>query len=64
MLFKLCSLLVVASARAAIPPPENENFESTEGLDLLWKLQADPANVAISSTQAELVGVEPESVEV
>lgn len=34
----------------------DENFETTEGLDLVWKLQADPANVAISSVGAELKG--------
>ena len=32
----------------------DENFERTEGLDLVWQLQADPANVAMSSVGAEL----------
>ena len=32
----------------------DENFERTEGLDLVWQLQADPANAAISSIGAEL----------
>jgi len=35
----------------------DENFETTEGLDLIWQLQADPANVAISSPGAELEGL-------
>jgi len=35
----------------------NENFETTEGLDLIWQLQGDPANVAISSPAAELEGL-------
>lgn len=36
---------------------ENENFETTEGLDLIWRLQADPANVALSSVGTELRGM-------
>ena len=36
---------------------EDENFERTEGLDLIWKLQADPANVVLSSVGAELKGM-------
>jgi len=36
---------------------EDENFERTEGLDLIWQLQADPANVAMSSVGAELKGM-------
>ena len=32
----------------------DENFERTEGLDLVWQLQSDPANVVISSVGAEL----------
>lgn len=32
----------------------DENFERTEGLDLVWQLQADPANVVTSSVSAEL----------
>lgn len=32
-------------------------FERTEGLDLIWKLQADPANVVLSSVKAELQGL-------
>ncbi|MFH1923986.1 MAG: hypothetical protein ABIP48_29380, partial [Planctomycetota bacterium] len=36
---------------------ENENFETTEGLDLIWRLQADPTNVALSSVGAELEGM-------
>ncbi len=35
----------------------NENFETTEGLDLIWQLQADPANVVLSSVGAELKGM-------
>jgi hypothetical protein len=35
----------------------DENFERTEGLDLIWKLQADPANVVLSSVTAELRGL-------
>ena len=35
---------------------EDENFETTEGLDLIWQLQADPANVVLSSVGAELEG--------
>jgi len=35
----------------------DENFETTEGLDLIWKLQADPANVVFSSPKAELHGL-------
>ena len=36
---------------------EDENFSRTEGLDLIWQLQADPANVVMSSVGAELVGM-------
>jgi hypothetical protein len=36
---------------------KDENFETTEGLDLIWQLQADPANIAISSVGAELKGM-------
>ena len=36
---------------------ENERFERTEGLDLVWKLQGDPQNIAISSVGAELEGL-------
>lgn len=32
-------------------------FVSTEGLDLIWQLQADPANVVLSSVTAELEGM-------
>ena len=32
----------------------DENFERTEGLDLVWQAQNNPANVAISSVGAEL----------
>ena len=32
----------------------DEDFERTEGLDLVWQLQGDPANVVISSVGAEL----------
>jgi len=38
-------------------PDADENFERTEGLDLIWKLQADPANVVLSSVTAELNGL-------
>lgn len=34
----------------------DRNFGVTEGLDLIWKLQADPRNVALQSPQAELQG--------
>ncbi|MBI3922184.1 MAG: PKD domain-containing protein [Armatimonadetes bacterium] len=34
----------------------DDHFGTTEGLDLVWKLQADPANVAISSVGGELKG--------
>lgn len=33
---------------------ENENFEVTEGLDLIWQLQADPNNIVLSSVEGEL----------
>lgn len=36
---------------------ENENFEVTEGLDLIWQLQANPANIVLSSVQGELQGM-------
>ena len=32
----------------------DENFERTEGLDLVWQAQGNPANVAISSVGGEL----------
>lgn len=32
----------------------DENFEVTEGLDLIWKLQADPANLCFRTPEAEL----------
>jgi len=32
----------------------DEHFLTTEGLDLIWKLQADPANVCLRSPDAEL----------
>lgn len=32
----------------------DENFLRTEGLDLIWKLQADPANICFRSPEAEL----------
>jgi hypothetical protein len=32
----------------------DENFLTTEGLDLIWKLQADPANVCFRSPDAQL----------
>ncbi|MEN6303053.1 MAG: hypothetical protein ABFD96_10040 [Armatimonadia bacterium] len=32
----------------------DENFEQTEGLDLIWKLQADKANVCFRSPDAQL----------
>jgi len=35
---------------------QDENFDRTEGLDLLWKLQADPENIVLSSVTAELEG--------
>lgn len=35
----------------------DEGFGVTEGLDLVWKLQADRANVAISSVGAELANM-------
>ncbi len=34
----------------------NENVETTEGLDLIWELQADPANVVFQTPDAELDG--------
>ncbi len=45
----LCSAIDVITA--------DENFERTEGLNLIWKLQADPANVVLSSVKAELQGL-------
>jgi hypothetical protein len=33
---------------------QDENFDRTEGLDLIWKLSADPENVVLSSVTAEL----------
>ena len=36
---------------------EDENFQTTEGLELIWDLQADPANLAISSVGAKLEGM-------
>lgn len=38
-------------------PDADENFERTEGLDLIWKLQADPANTVLSSVKADLQGL-------
>ena len=35
----------------------DENFRVTEGLDLIWQLQADPGNVVISPVTAELEGL-------
>jgi len=35
----------------------DENFERTEGLDLIWQLQGDPANVAFRSPKAKLHGM-------
>ncbi len=35
----------------------DENFATTEGLDLIWKLQADPHSIAIQSPTAELVNM-------
>ena len=32
----------------------DDNFLTTEGLDLIWKLQADPANLCFRSHEAEL----------
>jgi PcRGLX-like N-terminal RIFT barrel domain/PcRGLX-like protein central beta sandwich domain len=32
-------------------------FETTEGLELIWQLQADPANIVFSSVTAELEGM-------
>ena len=34
--------------------PFDENFEVTEGLDLIWELQADPANICFRTPDAEL----------
>lgn len=54
------ALFLIVPARA-LPAQDgitqDENFEVTEGLELVWKLQADPANVAISSVGAELEGM-------
>lgn len=36
----------------------NEGFERTEGLDLIWQLQADPANLVFSSVEAEREGMD------
>ena len=33
---------------------EDDNFERSEGLDLIWQLRADPGNIVISSVDAEL----------
>lgn len=35
---------------------QDENFDRTEGLDLIWALQADGANIVLSSVEGELEG--------
>jgi len=38
--------------------PLNENFETTEGLALLWELTAQPDNIVLHSPEAELEGMQ------
>jgi len=38
--------------------PSNENFETTEGLTLLWELTAQPDNIVFHSPEAELEGMQ------
>jgi hypothetical protein len=50
--------LVAAEPKDALDRiTRNEGFQTTEGLDLVWKLQADPANVVMSSVTAELASM-------
>jgi len=50
----LCAILIRGQARAAKPIPADENFESTEGLSLIWELTTQPYNYVFRSPDAEL----------
>jgi len=52
----LCAILIRGQARAAKPIPADENFESTEGLPLIWELTTQPYNYVFRSPDAELAG--------
>jgi len=40
----LCAIIIRGQAQAAKPIPADENFESTEGLPLIWELTTQPYN--------------------
>ncbi|MDH7570152.1 MAG: hypothetical protein QHJ73_11270, partial [Armatimonadota bacterium] len=49
-------VLLCAGTAAGAPNPDS-SFTHTEGLDLIWELQQDPANLVFSSPTAQLQGM-------
>lgn len=58
-LLSILSLAAPAATVSAAEPPAtaDENFETTEGLDLVWQIQRDPRNVVFSPVTAQLNGL-------